>query len=198
LEEETPEPEVSVVDVPIEISIADTSAREEVEELIREQAGRLDKVHRNLNSCRVAVDRPHRHERAGRGYRVRIDLTVPPGHEVVVRREPDEAEMHESLSTTIIEAFQVAQRRLRKLQEQQRSAVKEHPRQQVMALVEKILDGYGFLRANDGREIYFHRNSVLHPGFEELREGMGVSYVEEEGRKGPQASSLRVVDPRLR
>jgi len=186
------------MDVPLEISIDGTSARQEVEALIREQAERLEKAHNNINSCRVAVDVPHRHPRSGGSHRVRIDLTVPPGHEVVVRREPGEAEMHETLSTTILEAFSVAQRRLQKLREQQRAEVKEHPEQQVMAVVEKILDGYGFLRSNDGRQIYFHRNSVLHPGFQGIAEGMGVAYSEEEGEKGPQASSVRIIDPRLR
>lgn len=59
----------------------------------------------------------------------------------------------------------------------------------------KILpqEGYGFLTADDGREIYFHKNSVLGRAFPRLKVGTTVRYVEEAGEKGPQASTLRIV-----
>jgi cold shock CspA family protein len=51
--------------------------------------------------------------------------------------------------------------------------------------------GCGFLATEDGLEVYFHRNSVLQPGFESLQPGSLVTFVEERGEKGPQASSVR-------
>jgi cold shock CspA family protein len=58
--------------------------------------------------------------------------------------------------------------------------------------VKKLLpeDGYGFLESADGREIYFHRNSVRELGFESLEIGARVRFAEEEGEKGPQASRV--------
>jgi len=53
-------------------------------------------------------------------------------------------------------------------------------------------DGYGFLMSADGRDIYFHQNSVL-DGFDKLETGIEVTYSEEMGAKGPQASSLKRV-----
>jgi cold shock CspA family protein len=38
---------------------------------------------------------------------------------------------------------------------------------------------HGFIEAKDGREIYFHRNSVVGRGFEALRVGDDVRFVEE-------------------
>ncbi len=52
--------------------------------------------------------------------------------------------------------------------------------------------GFGFLATADGREIYFHRNSVLDDGFEKLDAGMRVAFAEEQGEKGPQASTVRI------
>ena len=52
-------------------------------------------------------------------------------------------------------------------------------------------DGYGFLESPDGRELYFHRNSVLHNEFERLELGDCVTFSEEEGQRGPQASSVK-------
>jgi cold shock CspA family protein len=58
-------------------------------------------------------------------------------------------------------------------------------------------EGYDFLATPDGREIYFHRHIVLHDGFDRLAIGTEVTFVEEEeGKKGPQASTVRPVGRR--
>lgn len=43
-------------------------------------------------------------------------------------------------------------------------------------------EGYGFIETADGREVYFHRNSVLDDAFEHLV-GSEVRFAEEMGRK---------------
>jgi len=50
---------------------------------------------------------------------------------------------------------------------------------------------FGFLQSSDGREIYFHRNSVLNIGFDRLTVGTQVGFTEEMGEKGPQASTVK-------
>jgi cold shock CspA family protein len=49
---------------------------------------------------------------------------------------------------------------------------------------------HGFITAADGREMYFHRNSVLGKGFDALQVGTEVHFAEEEGEQGPQASTV--------
>ena len=49
------------------------------------------------------------------------------------------------------------------------------------------------MRSADGREIYFHRKAVLNDAFDRLEVGAEVRFVEEEGEKGPQASTVRPV-----
>ena len=63
-----------------------------------------------------------------------------------------------------------------------------------MPKVNKLMpdESYGFLKTLDGREIYFHRNSVLHEGFDRLKVGTEVNFVEEEGKEGPQASTVKI------
>ena len=53
--------------------------------------------------------------------------------------------------------------------------------------------GYGFVLGGDGREIYFHRNSVADDAFERLAIGARVAYSEEDGADGPQASRLTLL-----
>jgi cold shock CspA family protein len=53
-------------------------------------------------------------------------------------------------------------------------------------------DGYGFIQAGENR-IYFNRASVLDDAFDKLTIGTPVAFVEEQGDKGPQASTVRVL-----
>jgi cold shock CspA family protein len=50
--------------------------------------------------------------------------------------------------------------------------------------------GYGFIETADGREVYFHRNSVRDDAFEHLTVASEVRFVEEMGEKGPQAKRV--------
>jgi cold shock CspA family protein len=56
---------------------------------------------------------------------------------------------------------------------------------------------FGFIETPDGRELYFHRNSVLNDAFARLKPGTAVTYAEEEGEKGPQASTVRLLGKHL-
>ena len=81
--------------------------------------------------------------------------------------------------------------------ERQRKDVKSHPDHVPNGVIERIFPeaGYGFVRTSNGREVYFHRNSVVNGRFEDLSVGAGVRFVEEEGDKGPQASTLQLMQP---
>jgi len=182
--------------VPLEITFRDVPKTETIENLIQEKAAVLDRICDNLISCRVAVEKPHENQRVGNPFRVRITMRVPPGHELVVRRESTEGELSDRLPTVIRDAFDAARRRLKKLVDRQQGEVKSHPAQENLAYVVKLFEeqGYGFIKSLEGREIYFHRNSVLNDDFDRLELGTGVRYVAADGNEGPQASTVQVVD----
>jgi len=52
--------------------------------------------------------------------------------------------------------------------------------------------GFGFIRGDQG-ELFFHRSEVQGVAFEELHEGQKVEYEIGQGKKGPCATSVRVV-----
>ena len=54
----------------------------------------------------------------------------------------------------------------------------------------------GSIATSDGREIYFHRNSVLDGAFERLKPGSEVRLSIEQGDQGPQASTVRAIGKR--
>jgi cold shock CspA family protein len=196
---------------PLRITFRNLTPSATIEEWVRTEADKLDSFYNRVMGCRVAIEVPHRHHRKGSPYHIRIDLTVP-GEQIVVKREPSlsdrarqlgESEIkkrlevktpHKNLHAAINDAFRAAGRRLQDYARRQRGDVKSHPSLQA-ARVGKILQdqGYGFLTSDDGRGIYFHKNSVLNGAFSHLKVGTRVSFVEELGEKGPQASTVRTI-----
>jgi cold shock CspA family protein/ribosome-associated translation inhibitor RaiA len=181
--------------IPLEISYRDVNKTDELEKLIREKVNKLEKVCDYITSCRVAVEKPHRTIIGGNPYRIRIDLRVPQGHELVVERKAGEGEMSDSLEKVIRYAFDAAKKQLEKLVEIQRDKIKSHPQQEISAVIDRIFydKGYGFLKTLNGREIYFHKNSIANEEFSKLVTGAGVNFNEEQGANGPQASTVHVI-----
>lgn len=181
--------------VPLDISYQGMSRSEAVDELIRSDAAKLEKVCDNLISCRVGLGLDQKSSTSGNEYRLRIEMRVPPGHNLVVTNTPGGKEDNSDLPALIKSTFKTAHRRLRQQMEKQQGEKKHHPGQEVGGFVTKIFadEGYGFLRSLDGEEVYFHRNSIVGARFENLEPGAGVNYTAELGEKGLQASTVQVI-----
>ncbi|HET7512332.1 MAG TPA: HPF/RaiA family ribosome-associated protein [Chthoniobacterales bacterium] len=106
--------------LPVNISYRGVDKSDQLEELIRNKAARLDRFCDHISRCDVVVERPNHSQNFGNPFRVRIDLTVPPGHELVVDERQTEHEMHEPLSKVINDAFKSMERQLKTLVEKQR------------------------------------------------------------------------------
>ncbi len=169
--------------LPLQITARNMSLSEAAEQTIREKAAKLENFHDKITSCRVVVECPHRHKHQGVLYNVRIDLTVP-GAELVVKREPNE-----DLYVAIRDAFDAARRQLQDHARRQRGEVKIHE-EPPHGFISQIFpdESYGFISTPDGREIYFHRNSVKNGDFEKLAASTPVRFLEEQGEEGPQAT----------
>jgi cold shock CspA family protein len=179
--------------LPLQISFRHMEHSDAIEAVVREKAAALDTFAEHIMSCRVVVELAGKHHLHGNLYEVRIDLTLP-GGEITVTREPSQHTAYRDIQVALRDAFDSARRQLEDYVRRQRGDVKAHelaPHARVSQLFPK--EGYGFLATPDGREIYFHRHSVLHDGFDRLEVGTEVAFVEEEGKKGPQASTVRPV-----
>jgi cold shock CspA family protein len=184
--------------IPLEITYLDVEKTDALETLIHEKVAKLEQVCSYMNSCRVALEKTHDSPKTGSPYRVRIDITVPPGHEIAAVKNPGEGEKYDALEAVIRSAFDAARRQLVKLTEKQRSEVKAHPEQDMGAVVTKLFpeQGYGFIRSLDSdEEIYFHQNSVINNDFERIEVGTGVRFVAQQGEEGLlHASTVQIVD----
>jgi ribosomal subunit interface protein len=163
-----------------------------IEADIREKIQKLEQFYDRIISCKVAIEASHRRHHKGNLYRIHIVLEVP-GHEIVVSRDPADHHEHEDMYVTIRDAFDSARRQLQDYASKRRGQVKRHAEHQVgrVRMLNSDQD-YGFLETADGREVYFHRNSLINTDFDSLTEGTEVYFVEEQGRDGPQAMSASV------
>jgi cold shock CspA family protein/ribosome-associated translation inhibitor RaiA len=175
---------------------------------------KLGNYYQGIMGCRVLVELLQRHHEAGNRYHVRIDLTVP-GEEIVVAHEAglhataqdvdvakftkvaesDPERKHARVA--IREAFDIARRQLQDYARRQRGTVKTASRQ-TRGRVSQLspVDEYGYIEAEDGHNVYFQKSSVLKNAFDRLAIGSAVSFVEEPGEKGPQASTVKLLHPR--
>jgi CspA family cold shock protein len=53
--------------------------------------------------------------------------------------------------------------------------------------------GFGFIRGNDGKEVFFHRSGLVGLSFDDLEQGATVDFEVEKGPKGLRASNVRNV-----
>jgi CspA family cold shock protein len=60
--------------------------------------------------------------------------------------------------------------------------------------IKKLMDrGFGFIKTDSEKELFFHSSSLQGVSFDELREGQKVSYTEGQGKKGPCAENVKPV-----
>jgi ribosome-associated translation inhibitor RaiA/cold shock CspA family protein len=158
--------------------------------LIEHRISLLERYHPHVITCRVAVEMPHRRHRKGNVWHVKVNVSIP-GRDIAIQREAEIGRRHEVPEAAVRDAFDAARRRLQERARRMQGSVKVHEGQPD-AIVEALGPDHGFLTTPDGRSMYFHEHSLLDAKLDDLSPGARVSYVEEDGIEGPQASTVRL------
>ena len=53
--------------------------------------------------------------------------------------------------------------------------------------------GFGFIKSDDGQDLFFHRSELQGVAFELLKEGGSVEFEKGEGPKGPKAVNIKLI-----
>lgn len=178
--------------LPLQITFRHMESSPAVETRIRERAEELERFFDRLVSCRVIVESAHPRRHQGSLFRVRIDIKAP-GAEIVVGRDPAARHAHEDVHVAVRDAFDAARRLLEDHVRKGRGQVKTHVVPEHGRIVRLLYDrDGGFIMSADGKEIYFHKNSVAGGLFDKLEIGDEVRFVakEAESAEGPQASTV--------
>jgi CspA family cold shock protein len=54
--------------------------------------------------------------------------------------------------------------------------------------------GFGFIQSEDGNDVFVHYTSIQTEGFKNLEQGQEVIFDVTEGKKGPQAANVKLVE----
>jgi len=93
---------------------------------IQREAGKLERFHDRIASCRVAVIGRGGRSRHGGLYAVRLQLSSPELGEVVVTRNPPADHAHEDAFVAVRDAFAAARRRLQDRHDRLSGKAKAH------------------------------------------------------------------------
>jgi ribosomal subunit interface protein len=104
----------------VKITYRGLEKTEEIDDLVTDYSARLQKFCDHINRCDVAIEQPNHAHHKGNPFRVRIDVTVSRGHELVAEEHQKDNGAHEPLTKVIHDAFKTMERQLRHLVEKQR------------------------------------------------------------------------------
>jgi cold shock CspA family protein/ribosome-associated translation inhibitor RaiA len=185
---------------PAEIDFQGIQATEQLRACVTRNISTLEQRFGRITACRVVIRGPSERHRKGGAFDVSIRLALPQGREVDIGRSEGrikDADTDNRLLDPVVavnDAFKRARRRLQDHARRMQGHVKTHDGPPI-ATVARFDDvsGFGFLETSDGREVYFHKNSILDGDAQQVAPGMRVTFFEEMGEKGPQASTVRVL-----
>jgi len=121
-----PNQEVSVT-TSLELCYRGIPRTDKLDNLIREKVKKMEKFCHKLTSCRVAIEQDQSHKKSGNSLRVRIDLRMPPNHELVVNRSSLDDDEERPLVNLIRASFEAATRQLKEHMEKQKHREKRIP-----------------------------------------------------------------------
>lgn len=178
---------------PLQITYRNMDPSDAMDNTIREKANKLSQFFANIIGCKVVIEQVHKHHKKGNNFQVKIDITVP-GKELVITNGQDQHHSYTDAYVAIRDAFDSAKRQLEEHGRKIRGDVKLHETPRHGKIVQLALDmDYGKIETFDGREIYFHKNSLINDDFTKLKLGQEVRFNEEAGEQGPQATSVKTV-----
>lgn len=97
--------------IPLQISYRGVRATRALEGVVRAQVDKLERHCPDLIACRVTIDEPHRSQRRGGHFSVRVDVSVP-GRELVAARDPGADPRREDCHVAVRDAFRTVLREL--------------------------------------------------------------------------------------
>ncbi len=111
--------------LPLELIMKNVENKTEIESVVAEKVAKLEMACDHITSCRVFIEQNPTHQHARHSYHVRIDIRMPPHHEIVIRRDSGR-KSHDNLATVVRDAFMAARRQVEVVVDRQKKRVKSH------------------------------------------------------------------------
>jgi ribosome-associated translation inhibitor RaiA len=111
--------------VPLEIILKNVEHKQDIEDVVYEKLGKLEQVCDHIISCRIFVEQNPTHQHKSCSYHIRLDVRMPPHHEIVVKRDSGR-NVHDTLPAVLREAFIAVRRQVEEIVDRQKKHVKAH------------------------------------------------------------------------
>jgi cold shock CspA family protein/ribosome-associated translation inhibitor RaiA len=183
------------MDTELDIIFRNMDKSEALENMIREKAAKMEQFFPHIIDARVICEMPHWSQVHAQDFHMTIEVNVP-GNKLVVSRDPGKEERHKHAEGVVKDSFEAMYKQLKSESRKMSGDVKSHELPPQGIVIRKFPEqDYGFIRMNDGRELYFHRNAVVNPDFDELEidQPVRVDYVQNESPQGPQATTIEAI-----
>ena len=110
--------------VPVQVVLKNVNQPDIVRREVEKAAGALERFHKRITTCRVAVTNPDARHRTGGLFDVRLVVQVPGHPDIVVSQRAEDQPEREHLAVSLRKAFAQARRRLQDTVREMRGDVK--------------------------------------------------------------------------
>ena len=166
-----------------------------VEELLSRRIAALSRIERHVIGCAVSVETPPGRRLRGRLVSVHVEIEVAEP-DLSVSREIARGGAADDVALAVNRAFAAAERMLRRHAERSEAPAIGLSAPVLHGTVWRVEPdlGWGWIRADDGRDVHF-RKDALGPGhWDRLAEGARLRFRAIEGEEGPRAVAVALAD----
>ncbi len=178
---------------PPKIEFQNINPTQEIRDAIDKHIAELEQRWDRVTACRVVVKGPGQHHRVGGLYEIHIHLALPEGREVHVERTAPADERRSDLAFAVNDAFKRARRQL----QDQRSPRAREGEKRITGRRSERWRGLIPPASSDSSRPATARKSIFTVtvssarAIARLRVGSRVTFAEEMGDKGAQASTVK-------
>ena len=159
-----------------------------VEAIIRKRTQAVERFCPDAVGLRVTLAAPQKLRHAARGFDVRLHLEVP-GPDLDVARTVRQGHAADDILRAVTATFTALEKRIKETRRMMGGQeIKHHPdivHGEIVEIEPEL--GYGFVRASDGQEVYFQKDSLVNGDWDGLEVGARLRFREQDGEKGPFA-----------
>lgn len=180
--------------IPVQITFRGMEPSEALRASIEKHAAKLEHFSKAVLGCHVVVEAAEKHHHHGNRYHLHVHLKVNGGDIQAGRRPAAEDHASEDPYVVVRDVFDAARRQLEDYERIRRRDVKQHEPAAHGRVAQLYKDAdYGIIRTPEGRDVHFHRHSVVDEAFDKLVTGREVRFHEAPGDEGPWASTVHIV-----
>lgn len=166
-----------------------------VDAIVARRTEKLEQFFDRIIGCELALEALQRRQRHGRTVRAHLVVHLP-GPDLSVERTVAQGSAQEDLMLAVNRAFTAAEKLLKRHKKVMGQVEVKHHAPVLhgeITLIEHEL-GHGWLRADDGREVYFQKDSLTSGDWSALAVGTRLRFREMQGEKGLYATGVTPSD----